>query len=103
MNRQRCTTCYYHLLLSVAIISGILGTAVPPVLSQKIRWRVAGAAAIRLKRNAMPNRPCSQKYKRKQPQARHEGEMESDACRRNHQAQGTGEEPERSNSDGQYC
>jgi hypothetical protein len=35
MNWQRCTTCYYHLLHSTAIISGILGTVVPIVVGLK--------------------------------------------------------------------
>ncbi len=35
MNRQRYTTCYYHLLLSVGGISGMLGTAVPPAFTIK--------------------------------------------------------------------
>jgi hypothetical protein len=36
MNWQRYTSCYYHLLLSIVIISGILGTAVPIDQSREI-------------------------------------------------------------------
>lgn len=67
MNRQRYTTCHYHLLLSIAIISGILGTVVPLGLRPKIRLGEAVVATNGLKRNAVPMQGILIKYNVNRP------------------------------------